>query len=228
MISHRWIGPTKLLTLVAVLAAGGWLAGRGPIAWLASPSALVARATPLTNQWWAPAAFVIAYALLSAVDFSGLVLTLAGGALFGFGEGLLLNTLGANLGASGAFWLARLLGRDGVRRLLSDRLAGADRLAEGQGFGWLLRLRLIPLVPFNLLNLGAGLTRMQWRPFALATTLGILPGTVVYTWFANELVAGSREASRAALLRVAVAAAVVIALSFLPRLWRRRAQVQFP
>ncbi len=207
----------RLLALVALLGLAAWLLARGPT----SPRAVVERASALRDAWWAPILFVMAYAGLAALNFSGLVLTLVGGAVFGVAWGTVLNTLGANLGATGAYWLARLLGRDGVRFLVGDRLAIVDRFAGHGGFPWLLRLRLIPVVPFNLLNLAGGLAAMPWPMFAAATAIGILPGTVVYTWFADALVAGSREASREALLRVAVAGGALILLSFLPWIVRR-------
>src|SRR6266571_2047555 len=100
-------------------------------------------------------------------------------------RGALLKLLGANLGASAAFWVARLLGREGLHALLGDRLsAGLDRLAHQAGFAWLLRLRLIPIVPFNLLNFASGLTALPWRTYAAATAIGVIPATLVYTFFA--------------------------------------------
>ncbi|MGH7701044.1 MAG: TVP38/TMEM64 family protein, partial [Gemmatimonadales bacterium] len=150
------------------------------------------------------------------------------GALFGFWWGALLNTIGANAGATGAFWLARLLGRDGVRALVGERLSRLDRLAQGQGPMWLLRLRLIPVVPFNLLNLMSGLTAMPWRAYAAVTAIGILPGTLVYTYFADAIVAGVSGGSRTAFVRVLVAGALLVALSFLPALARRRRWVEAP
>lgn len=208
---------TKLLLLVAVVGLGGWLAARS----FTTPQDLAARLSVIRGSAWAPVLFVVGYAILATLDFSGLALTLAGGIVFGFWWGAVLNTLGANVGASGAFWLARALGRDGIRAFLGNRMAGVDRLAEAQGFLWLLRLRLIPVVPFNLLNLAAGATAMPWRTFAAATALGILPGTVVYTWFADSVAAGVRDASRGALLRAAAAGAVLVLLTFVPWVVRR-------
>lgn len=208
----------KLLLLVALVALGGWLLTR----LFTTPQDVVARLSAIRESWWAPVLFVLAYAVLSTLDFSGLVLTAAGGVVFGFGWGTLLNTLGANLGASGAFWLARWLGRDGARALVGERIGLLDRYLNGAGFVWLLRLRLIPVVPFNLLNLAGGLTALPWRTFAAATALGILPGTLVYTWFADALASGVREASGAAFLRAAVAGGVLVGLTFAPALWRRR------
>lgn len=211
-MSPRTRAAAKLVLLAVVLGAAAWFAVRSAT----TPEDVAAYLTAIRGSAWAPVLFVVGYAVLSTLEFSGAVLTLAGGAVFGFGWGAVLNTLGANLGASGAFWLARALGRDGVRALLGNRLAALDRLTEAQGFVWLLRLRLIPVVPFNLLNLAAGMTRMSWPTFAAATAIGILPGTLVYTWFADGVVAGIREASRGALLRTALAGGALLLLTFMP------------
>lgn len=220
-LTSRTAGIVRLLALLALLALA-WLAFRGvPAQDLLSPGSLRRLGETLRETWWGPVAFVVLYALLSSLDFSGLVLTLAGGAIFGFWWGALLNTIGANLGATGAFWLARVLGREGLRALLGDRLARLDRVAAQRGPLWLLRLRLIPLVPFNLLNLTAGLTAMAWPGYAGATAVGILPATLVYTYFADALVAGVSGSSRAALLRVLVAGALLLALTFMPNVARR-------
>jgi uncharacterized membrane protein YdjX (TVP38/TMEM64 family) len=211
----------KLLLLVVIVAAG-WLAMRAtPVRGYVESGGLSALIVALRQVWWAPFAFVAGYALAVTLGFSGLVLTLAGGAVFGFWWGSLLNTLGANLGATGAFCLARVLGRDGLQALLGGRLAGIDRITHQSGFVWLLRLRLIPIVPFNLLNFASGLTAIPWRTFAVATGLGILPATLVFTFFADAILSGSREATHAAFARVLVAGALLIFLSFIPMLAKR-------
>lgn len=220
-VTPRARGLLKLLALLALLALA-WLAFRHvPARDVLTADGLGRLSATLRSAWWGPVAFVLLYAVLSALDFSGLVLTLAGGAVFGFWWGALLNTIGANLGATGAFWLARALGREGLRAFVGDRLSELDRLAEAQGPIWLLRLRLIPVVPFNLLNLASGLTAMPWRGYAAATLIGILPGTLVYTYFADALVAGVAGGSRGALLRLLVAGALLVILSFLPGVARR-------
>ncbi len=175
----------------------------------------------LRGSPWAPAIFVAAYGVAMVLALPGTVLTLAGGALFGFWWGVVFNTLGANLGANGAFLLARWLGRDGVERLAGDRLKKLDRASREFGFRGLFSLRLVPLIPFNALNFGAGLTAMSWGTYAAATALGILPGTVVYTMFADALLEGSQEASRQALIRVGVSAALLIFLSLLPTIVKK-------
>jgi uncharacterized membrane protein YdjX (TVP38/TMEM64 family) len=211
----------KLLLLVLIVGAG-WLAVRAtPLRGYGAGGGLSALVAALRQVWWAPFAFVAGYALAIAVGVSGLVLTLAGGAVFGFWWGALLNSLGANLGATAAFWLARWLGRDGLNAVLGGRLAGIDRVTQRSGFAWLLRLRLIPIVPFNLLNFASGLTAMPWPTYVVATAIGIVPGTLVYTFFADAILGGSREATRAALVRIVVAGTLLVLLSFTPTLAKR-------
>jgi uncharacterized membrane protein YdjX (TVP38/TMEM64 family) len=143
--------------------------------------------------------------------------------VFGFAWGAVLNTIGANLGASAAFWVARRLGREAVQQFLGARLERLDRVSAEQGFWWLLRLRLIPVVPFNLLNVAAGLTAMPWRMFAAATAIGILPGTLVYTFFADALLStgASHEAAREKITRLTIALVALVILSLVPTIARR-------
>ncbi len=211
-VKPRVKGGLGLLLLVIMLVAG-WH--------YVTADRATALITTLRGAWWAPVGFVAVYTLATALNFSGLVLTLLGGAVFGFWGGSLLNTLGANLGANAAFWVARRLGRKGLRGLLGHRLGSLDQLTEQSGFAWLLRLRLIPVVPFNLLNFASGLTALRWRSFAVATAVGILPGTLVYTFFADAILKGSREATRGAFVRVAIAGGLLVLLSFAPALARR-------
>ncbi|MFN2567708.1 MAG: DUF547 domain-containing protein, partial [Gemmatimonadaceae bacterium] len=135
--------------------------------------------------------------------------------------GSLLNWAGATLGALGAYALARHLGSDAVRTFLGPHAGALDALTSKADFVTLFRLRLIPVVPFNALNFAAGLATAPFRAYALSTALGIIPGTIVYTYFADSLVAGVTGARNRALLHVAIAGALLIAVSFVPTLVRR-------
>jgi len=221
-LSPRVRGLAKLLVLIALLVAAALAVRASPARGWLTPRGIEQLLAALREPWWAPLAFVAAYTIAAALDFSGLVLTLVGGAVFGFWWGALLNLLGANLGASAAFWVARLLGREGLHALLGDRLSGGlDRLAHQAGFAWLLRLRLIPIVPFNLLNFASGLTALPWRTYAAATAIGVIPATLVYTFFADALLSGSREAGHRVFVRLLIAGALLVLLSFVPTIARK-------
>ncbi len=214
----------KLGALVLLIVAGVVVATRTPLGGYLSREGVFELVHWLRGSPWAPPIFVALYATATALAVPGAILTLAGGAIFGFWWGTLLNFAAANIGANAAFAIARTLGRDGVRHLMgadSDALAKLDRVVGRHGLRGLLTLRLIPLVPFNALNFGAGLLPLGWRTYALGTLVGILPGTAIYTFFADALLQGSQEASREALARVAVAGVLLLLLSFLPALLKR-------
>ena len=170
---------------------------------------------------FAAAIFVVVYVVVATIGLPGLPLTLAGGAIFGVAAGIALTWLGATLGATGAFLLARALGGDALRRLLGARAGTLDRIVGDGAFLTILRLRLIPVVPFNALNFGAGLAGVRLGPYVAATAIGILPGTSVYTYFADSLLAGTDGAKQTAFIRVAIAGVLLLALSYAPALAKR-------
>jgi uncharacterized membrane protein YdjX (TVP38/TMEM64 family)/rhodanese-related sulfurtransferase len=169
---------------------------------------------------WTPVGFVLLYAAGTVLFFSGAILSLAGGALFGPVWGTLWNLLGALLGATLAFLIARGLGAEWVERRLGGRLR---RLVDGvaaEGWRFVALMRLVPLVPFNLLNYALGLTRISLRAYILASAVCMLPGAVAYTWlgYAGRSAAeGNSAALRYGLLGLGVLAMI----AFLPRLFRR-------
>ena len=131
--------------------------------------------------WLAPAAFVAIYIAWTVLLLPGVVPTLAGGALFGVLGGSLLTLTGAVAGATLAFVIARRAGRAPIRELAGARGERLERWLARHRFVALVYARLVPIVPFNLLNYAAGLACMPTRSYVTATALGIVPGTVAYT-----------------------------------------------
>lgn len=129
--------------------------------------------------------YLLAYAAVTTTAIPGAVfLTLAGGFLFGTWTGGVLTSLGATLGAvcvhyvlrtAMGGWLREKAARD--QGVMQRICAGIDRNC----FRYVLMVRLIPSVPFILINLAAGMVSAPLRPYALATFLGILPVTVIYS-----------------------------------------------
>lgn len=125
--------------------------------------------------------FMAVYVVQTALSLPGAtVLSLAAGAIFGTLFGTLYAVLAATLGATLAFLLTRYLLRDLVTHRFGTKLLSINRELEERGFSYLLFLRLVPLVPFFLINLAAGLTRLPLRTFFVGTLLGIIPGGFVY------------------------------------------------
>lgn len=216
----RAVMRVALLVLVLALAAGvAWKSGAYRLTDRATLAAAVerVRGAPLLVP-----SFVVAYAVAVTFALPAAPLTLAGGALFGFWWGTLLNWSGATLGALLAYLFAGTLCGEPCRALLGRRAETLGQLAAERGFMATLRLRLIPVVPFSLLNYAAAFAGVRGRDFALATALGIIPGTAIYTYFADALLGGAGEAGRDAFVRVAIAGALLLALSFVPALVQRR------
>ena len=127
------------------------------------------------------AGFMLLYIVQTALSLPGAaVLSLAAGALFGAILGTVYANIAATIGATLAFLVTRYLLRDLVLGKFGSRLEGINRELEARGFNYLLFLRLVPVFPFFLINLAAGLTRLPLSTFFLATMLGIIPGGFVY------------------------------------------------
>jgi len=170
--------------------------------------------------WWAPFGRVAAFALGTVLFIPGTLFGLAGGALFGPAWGAILNLTGATLGASAAFLIARYVAADRIRRTAGGRLAWLVAYAEGEGWRFVAFTRLVPAIPFNLLNYALGLTRIPLGTYVLASLVCMAPGAVAYSWLGyagREAIAGNDAAIRYGLLGLALLAAV----AFLPRFVRR-------
>lgn len=149
----------------------------------ASAGALQARLTALGP--WAPAGYVLLFTLLPAVFFPVAVLALAGGLLFGLVRGSLYTFLGAMLNCTFMFLLSRRFGRARVEGYIRQKLPAVwqtrlRRAGGRQGFWLLVLLRLIPAVPYNLINYAFGLTGMGLSRYLLASAIGIIPGTLAF------------------------------------------------
>jgi uncharacterized membrane protein YdjX (TVP38/TMEM64 family) len=127
------------------------------------------------------AGFMALYIVQTALSLPGAaILSLAAGAIFGSIMGTLYANIAATIGATLAFLVTRYLLRDVVLNKFGSKLEGMNRELEERGFNYLLFLRLVPLFPFFLINLAAGLTRLPLRTFFLGTMLGIIPGGFVF------------------------------------------------
>ena len=134
--------------------------------------------------------YFIAYVLTTALSLPiATVLTLAGGAVFGLGVGLVLVSLASTCGATLAFLVSRTLLRDWIQDRFAVRLTAINRGVEKDGAFYLFSLRLIPVFPFWLINLAMGLTPLRIGTYIWVSLLGMLPATVVYVNAGAELAA---------------------------------------
>jgi uncharacterized membrane protein YdjX (TVP38/TMEM64 family)/rhodanese-related sulfurtransferase len=198
------------------------LAGAIALAWIYRDAFAAERIGALLSEagMWAPAAFVVLYALATVLFLPGVVFGLAGGALFGPVWGSAWNLAGAALGATAAFILARYVAGDWVHRRAGGALKRAVEGVEAEGWRFVALTRLVPLVPFNLLNYVLGLTRIGLASYVAASLIAMVPGTIAYTWLGHagrEALGGQSSALRYGL----VALGLLALIAFVPRLVRR-------
>jgi uncharacterized membrane protein YdjX (TVP38/TMEM64 family) len=141
------------------------------------------------HPWAASGLFLLCYIVSAALSLPvNVVLALTGGAVFGAWLGTILVVLSAATGSTLAMLSARWLLRDMVRHRFGQRLDEVERGLAGEGWVYLLSLRLMPVVPYTLVNLLFGLTRFPaWR-FLLVSLLGMAPATLLYVLAALPLI----------------------------------------
>lgn len=132
--------------------------------------------------------FIAAYTIVTGLSLPGaVILTLAGGFLFGAVLGTLFVNVGATTGATLAFLAARYVLQDTVEQKFGKSLKSLQEGFAKNAFSYLLTLRLIPLFPFFVVNLVSGLTRVSVGTYIGATALGIVPGSFVYAYAGRQL-----------------------------------------
>ena len=134
------------------------------------------------------AAYFVIYVVTTALSLPGAVLlTLAGGAVFGLLWGTVIISFASTIGATLAFLMSRFLLRDWVAKRFGQRLTAIDEGVRREGAFYLFTLRLVPVIPFFLINLLLGLTTMKARTFYWVSQVGMLAGTIVYVNAGTQL-----------------------------------------
>jgi uncharacterized membrane protein YdjX (TVP38/TMEM64 family) len=184
------------------------------------------RATAQRHMPISLVAFFLAYVIVTSLSLPvALFLSILGGALFDWWLGLGVCSAASTAGAVVAFLSSRYVLRDWVRRRCGLRLGPIDRGVERDGAWFLFSLRLTPLVPFFLINLGMGLTPMRLGTFALVSWLGMLPVKAVLVGAGTTL--GSIENPRdilspRVLVTLVLLGAAPLGIRLLVRAVRRR------
>jgi pyruvate/2-oxoglutarate dehydrogenase complex dihydrolipoamide dehydrogenase (E3) component/uncharacterized membrane protein YdjX (TVP38/TMEM64 family) len=179
-----------LLVLIAILAAGFFyfdlhqlLTLQGLKSGLAQFEVWRAESPLLVGG-----AFLLLYVIVTALSLPGaVIMTLAAGALFGLGWGLLIVSFASSIGATLAFLVSRYLLQDMVQKRFGDRLKAINEGVEKEGAFYLFTLRLVPIFPFFLINLLMGLTNIRAVTFYWVSQVGMLAGTFVFVNAGTQL-----------------------------------------
>jgi uncharacterized membrane protein YdjX (TVP38/TMEM64 family) len=165
--------------------------------------------------------FIAIYVSVTALSIPGATaLTLIGGSLFGLVQGTMLVSAASVVGATLAMLVARYLLRDFAEARLGPTMTKLNDGVERDGARYLFGLRLVPVVPFFLINLGMGLTRMRVQTFAWVSMLGMLPATIIYVNAGSQVVS-IESTSDLLSWRILLAFAALAALPFVAKAGRR-------
>ena len=146
-----------------------------------------------------------------AAPLPAFIITLANANLFGWWKGAILSWSSAMAGAAICFYIARILGRDVAERLTSKAgLQSIDKFFERYGTHSILIARLLPFISFDLVSYAAGLTSMTFLPFFVATGVGQLPATIVYSYVGGMLTGGAQMLMTGLLILFALSAVIVM------------------
>lgn len=164
--------------------------------------------------------YIIAYVLNTISVFPPIApLSLAAGLAFGRVLGALYLITAATIGTSATFMLSRYFGRGLVEKILGKKFKSLDEKLAKFGFVTILFLRLIPLVPYEVLNYTSGLSTIRFKDYFLATFLGLIPGVVVATFLGSSLVE-TRSFKDIFTPKFLIALGLMIVVIAIPAIWK--------
>jgi uncharacterized membrane protein YdjX (TVP38/TMEM64 family) len=208
---------------------GGLLGGAALAWWQLGPTdletlrAFTRWARVIRDTAWAAPAFLLLYAMAGSLGLPITPLTLAAGVVFGATIGGALSWAGAVVGAAGGYLLARRLGSSAIRTLAGKHADMIERLSDSTRFLMLLRLQLIPVIPLSALNVACGVAGVPFGKYVAAAAVGVIPGSVIYAYFADQVIAGAAGADVRSRAHIVVASSLLLALTFVPtvvgRVW---------
>lgn len=172
-----------LLVIIVVLTCAYLLVTH--LEWFDNPDLL--KVEILKWGLWGPLIYILLFAIGPSFLIPGVVMSIAGGLAFGALWGAAYAFVGADLGALIAFGMGRFLGQSFVRQVVGVSFERALDHIERHGFQIVFYLRLVPVVPYNALNLLAGASPISFRDYFWASVIGMVPGTILFAFLGDAL-----------------------------------------
>lgn len=168
----------------------------------------------LSWGWWAPLIFLIMFVIRPFTFFPASLLAITGGLAFGAWQGFLYTMIGSFSGAILSFWVIRKLGKRFIRKEWPDYTKKLQKELERRGFIYVLFVRLIPVLGFEIVTYLAALSKVRFRDYFFGTLFGIIPGAFAYTFLGSSVASGDFHL-------VVIAFAVLLVVLVVP-LWIRK------
>jgi uncharacterized membrane protein YdjX (TVP38/TMEM64 family) len=147
----------------------------------------------LLQEWlrrmgiWAPILYIFLYTIATLLILPSTPLNLSGGALFGVWMGTLWTTIAALVAALVAFAFSRTIGRDYTARKFTGQWEAIDAEIKHGGLFYMFAIRLLPIIPYGLVNFAAGVTSIRFRDYFVGTLLGTVPGILPFVMMGSGL-----------------------------------------
>jgi uncharacterized membrane protein YdjX (TVP38/TMEM64 family) len=135
---------------------------------------------------WAPIIYIVLYTLATVLVLPSTALNLTGGAIFGPWLGTLWTSIAAIIAAVVAFGFTRTVGREIIAQRLAGRWQAMDAEMRQGGLFYMFAIRLLPIIPYGLVNFAAGLTSVRFRDYLLGTILGTVPGVLPFVMLGSS------------------------------------------
>lgn len=216
MVSRRGIKIATLLVLVAGVAALYF----SPLRVYLTRENIYGAIDRMRGLWYAPVVLIGAYAVGCIFAIPASVFIMAAGVIWGWKLGVTYAMCGAMLGASAAYFAGRFLG-EGLLDYFGRAGAAVSRQVSRNGFVSMLIARLIPGPPFAVWNYAAGIARMNFGEYFLATLLGTLPAHIVFAYCADALFNGTMTQGDA-VKRLAIVAGLIISMIAVTAVLKRK------
>jgi uncharacterized membrane protein YdjX (TVP38/TMEM64 family) len=167
---------------------------------------------------WAPILYILVYSIATLCILPSTPLNLTGGAIFGSVWGTVWTSVAAILAAIISFWFSRTIGRKFIEQKLAGKWQSIDKEMQGGGFFYMFAIRLLPLIPYGIVNFAAGLTSIKFRDYFFGTLLGTVPGILPFVMMGD----GLEDLKQGKVLTILVSLALVGMLIGTATWYRRR------
>jgi uncharacterized membrane protein YdjX (TVP38/TMEM64 family) len=182
--SSRLMNILKLAIILLIVGGSVWLLIEHR-QWFDDPALVKSQVV----QWgaWGPVIYMLLYAVGPSFLVPGAVMTIAGGLAFGTKWGSVYSLIGGDVGAIVAFAAGRFLGKSFVEKIVGERFKSMLHRIAKNGFQIILYLRMVPVIPYNALNLLAGASPITFHDYFWATMIGMIPGTILFAFLGDAL-----------------------------------------
>ena len=222
-MSRRRAAKIAIVVVLAAVVSAIWFS---PLRQHLDRDQIRATVETLRGVWYGPIVFMLVFAASAVVAIPASIFVLTAGVIWGWQLGTLYSIVGGVIGAVVSYFIGRFLG-EGVLARFGRLGMLIEKQVEHAGFRSLLVLRMIPGIPFAALNYAAGVARVRMTDYLGATIVGMLPSVAVFTYCADALFHGTMSEG-AALQRMIIVGALVIALVLLPTVVKRFARTPIP